>query len=253
MQKRITLMLTIMEGVFTKTRNFNAEHIYSIEHIDFSYFDELVLVNVDKNLSKEYLDFIEKVTTKLSIPLVVSGSIKSIEDAKQFFKLGADRIILNNALWNNPSVLKEISDSYGKQAVIASFDFIECKNGVTSFDWRTKQKRKSLVPDNIKELIPYIGEILLQDVSRDGKVLGANINEINRIINELSFNIPFHIGSCGLVSWPQYAELLSQSKVDAVAVNNIHHMSPKANKSLRDWCFSENLNIRTPWKSVKNA
>ena len=168
-------MLTISDGVFTKTRNFNAEHIYSIEHIDFSYFDELILVNVDKNISKEYLNFIQKITTRLSIPLVVSGNIKSVEDAKQFFKLGADRIILNDALWNNQSAIKEISNLYGKQAVIASIDFVKEGNRVTSFNWRKKLNRKLLIPQNMEELIPYIGELLLQDVSRDGKVVGANI------------------------------------------------------------------------------
>ncbi len=253
MYKRITLLLTSYDGVFTKTRNFNPEHIYSIEHIDYSFFDEIIIVGIDNLLSSKYIDFIKSISSKLSIPLVVSGGINSFKDAKKFFDLGADRIILNRSLWSNPSIIKEISNVYGKQAVIASIDFIDAEDGIYAYDWRLKEKRNTLLPNDIQEIVPYIGEILLQDVSRDGKVIGANIKKINQIINDISLNVPFQIGSCGIVSWSQYVELLKQDKIDAVAIANIHHMSDKANKSLRELCIIENLNIRTPWKFVKSA
>ena len=78
-------------------------------------------------------------------------------------------------------------------------------------------------------------------------------SQVNKVIEKLSLNVPFHIGSCGIVSWAQYAELLKQESIDAVTVSNIHHMSEKANKSLRECCIIEKLNIRIPCKFAKSV
>ena len=101
MHKRISLFLTVSDGVFTKTRNFNTDHIYSIEHIDFSCFDEIIIVSVDNHISSNYIKFVTEIAKKIDVPLVLSGKINSLNDAKKYFNLGADRIILNYALWHN--------------------------------------------------------------------------------------------------------------------------------------------------------
>jgi len=253
MHKRISLFLTISEGVFTKTRNFQTDHIYSIEHVDFSCFDEIIIVCVDNLITDEYLNFIKDIAIKLSVPLIISGNIDSLNAAKKYFDLGADRIILNSALWTNSNLIKEIANLYGKQAVIVSIDFLYKDADIVSYDWRSKSMRKTLIPENMLEIAPYIGEILLQDVARDGKVIGADIITINKVIEKLSLNVPFHIGSSGIVSWSQYAELLKEDSVDAVSVSNIHHMSDKANKSLREWCIIENLKLRMPCKFAESV
>ena len=253
MHKRISLFLTVSEGVFTKTRNFKTDHIYSIEHIDFSCFDEIIIVSVDDEINSEYFEFVKEIALKINVPLVLSGKINSLKDAKRFFNLGADRIILNYALWDNPELVKKISSLYGKQAVILSIDFVDNGDEIVSYDWRKKSCRDVLIPENMDSILPYIGEILLQDVERDGKVIGANISKLNKVIDNLSLDVPFHIGSCGIVSWAQYAELLKQDSIDAVTVSNIHHMSEKANRSLRDWCIIEKLNIRIPCKFAESV
>ena len=243
MYKRITLLLTLSNGVFTKTRSFNSEHLYSTKHIDYSAFDEVIVVCTDIEPSETYQIFINDLVHELTIPLVISGNINSLEDAKKFFELGADRLILNRSLWTNPELTSQIANIYGKQAVIASFDFIK-ENSLLSYNWETKEKRNSLLPKNFSEMSDSIGEILIQDVNLDGRVVGSDIETIKEIHNLLPQDLPIHIGSCGLVSWDQYSELLELDYVDAVAVNNVHHMSIKACKTLREYCKMKKLNIR---------
>ena len=244
MFKRITLLLTIADGVFTKTRSFNSEHLYTTPHINYSSFDEVILVCTDEKPKPTYYKFIESLVEKLSVPLVISGGIKTLEDAKLLFDYGADRVIINRALWENPKCIKEISDRYGKQAVILSLDFISNNGSLTSFDWETKSKRKSLFPKNFDELLPFVGEVLIQDVEQDGRVIGANVDFIKKFCEFLPNTIPIHIGSCGLVEWDQYIELLKLDYVDAVSVNNVHHMSVEAIRSLRGHCIMDQINVR---------
>tara|TARA_Y100000589_G_C27159949_1_gene632324 strand:+ start:1141 stop:1887 length:747 start_codon:yes stop_codon:yes gene_type:complete len=244
MYKRITLLLTISNGVFSKTRLFNPEHIYSISHINFSYFDEVILVCTDNNPDKRYFNFVESVVKKIGVPLAISGNIRNLDDAKNLFKRGADRIIVNRLLWKEPNLIKEISNKYGKQAIIASIDFGCFKEKYLSFDWVSKKYREQLIPDYFYELESYIGEILLQDVDQDGRVMGPNLKAIKEICNKVSVQVPVHIGSCGLVSWDQYCELLKLDYIAAVSVTNIHHMSVKSINSLRRYSIIEEINIR---------
>lgn len=245
MFKRITLLLTINDGVFTKTRSFNSEHLYTTPHINYSSFDEVILVCTDKKPKSTYFEFIGSLVRELSVPLVISGGITNIEDAKLLFDSGADRVIINRALWENPNCIREISHRYGKQAVIASLDFIsDTGDSLTSFDWSKKSKRKTLLPQDFDKVLPYIGEVFLQDVDQDGRVIGANVDSIKKVCDFLPNNIPIHIGSCGLVEWDQYIDLLKLDYVDAVSVNNIHHMSVQAMNSLRDHCIVDEINVR---------
>ena len=101
--------------------------------------------------------------------------------------------------------------------------------------------------------MPYIGEVLIQDINNDGRVIGANIKLIDKVCEAFPESMPIHIGSCGLVTWSQYAELLKIQSVNAVSVTNVHHMSFKAMAALRDYCKLEKLNIRTPCFIARDA
>ena len=144
MFKRITLLLTIADGVFTKTRSFNSEHLYTTPHINYSSFDEVILVCTDKKPKPNYYKFIESLIEELSVPLVISGGITTLEDAKHLFDYGADRVVVNRALWENQNVSNKYQ-IYGKQAVIASLDFISSNGFLTSFDW---EKVNEKIPPN---------------------------------------------------------------------------------------------------------
>ena len=244
MYKRITLLLTISKGVFTKTRSFNSEHLYTTPHIDYSAFDEVIIVCTDHQPDLAYQAFIDSMVTTLTIPLAMSGNISSLEDANALFNRGADRIIINRALWNKPNIIKEISDRYGKQAIIASIDYKYNNDTLLSYDWDKLELRNKFIPDYIEDVLPYIGEIIIQDVDQDGRVLGANIEAIKSACNFFPSSMPIHVGSCGIVNWGQYSQILKMDSVDAVSVINVHHMSSTAVRSLRKHCIMKEIYIR---------
>ena len=57
------------------------------------------------------------------MPLSIGGGINTLEDSKKLFNSGADKVVINSAIFNDFSILKEISKNYGKQAIIVSLDF----------------------------------------------------------------------------------------------------------------------------------
>ena len=65
MFKRITLLLTISQGTFSKTRSFNSEHLYTIPHINFSGFDEVIIVCTDPKPNSDFFKFIDSMIERL--------------------------------------------------------------------------------------------------------------------------------------------------------------------------------------------
>lgn len=57
-----------------------------------------------------------------SVPLSVGGAIINQNQAKATLEVGADKIIINTGAIENPSILKSISNSCGRQAVILQVD-----------------------------------------------------------------------------------------------------------------------------------
>lgn len=245
MLKRLSCLLTIKSGQFFKTRNFEADHIYSIRHLPLNQFDELILVCKDSELTQDYIDFVGSISPDLRVPLTLSGRIKSEDDAVRLFDLGADRIILNTALWNSPELARKLSNRFGRQAIVGSFDLLkDDKANVLSYDWVQRQARTSLLPTSFARYNEYFGEIMIQDVSRDGRVVGPDLPLYSSFIKQMPFDMPIHIGSSALTSWAHYVSMFGLDSVDAVASTNIHHMSETALRELRASCKINNISVR---------
>ena len=54
------------------------------------------------------------------MPLALGGGVKKIDDMKILFRNGADKVILNSSIYNNYDLLREASQIFGKQSIIAS-------------------------------------------------------------------------------------------------------------------------------------
>jgi len=247
MLKRLSCLMTVYRGQFMKTRSFRPEHIYSIEHVPFNSFDEVVVTCLDQQLSEEFIDFVQCLTTKLRVPLTISGRISSKATARSLFQLGADRVILNSCIWEDPEIIRELSSIYGKQAIVASIDIVKGEEGrLCSYNWSEKVPYDKLLPDRFDEIKGDIGEVLIQDVDRDGRVIGYDKTVLTTVMREIGDSIPIHIGSCALTSWDQYVEVLSLTNIDAVAISNIHHMSRDSLRALREKCRIASIDVRKP-------
>ena len=63
------------------------------------------------------------------MPLAVGGGIRSLTYIDELFKSGADKVILNNAIFTNPDLISQAVHKYGSQAVVASIDVKRDVNG----------------------------------------------------------------------------------------------------------------------------
>ncbi len=146
--------------------------------------DEIFLINNTGALFQTKIDpkVIKKIRKDKFLPIAAGGGIKTLDDAIQLIRNGADKIVINSLISENKKEVKKIIDTLGSSSVVGSIQFFKRNGKFVSL----KKMARELVSDNLKDTLKIysnlgIGELLLNDVSRDGTMLGLS----NEILDEL--------------------------------------------------------------------
>jgi imidazole glycerol-phosphate synthase subunit HisF len=185
--------------------------------------DELFFVDVVASLYQRnsLYDLVEKLSKKIFIPLTVAGGIRSHKDVLNMLAVGADKVCLNTAAINNPNLIKQLSNEFGKSTIVIAIEAI--KQGDGEYYCFTDNGRE---PTGIKceEWIKKIeqlgaGEIILTSVDRDGTSLGFNEELMNLVPKNYSINTIGH-GGCGQLE--QLSNLI-KTNINAVCIASCLH------------------------------
>src|SRR5271163_156181 len=86
--------------------------------------DELVVLDIAaaRDRRPTFLETIRRVAAELAIPLTAGGGIRSLEDARAVIRAGADKVTVNTAAVERPTLLRELSAEFGAQAVVIAID-----------------------------------------------------------------------------------------------------------------------------------
>ena len=179
------------------------------------------------NVSREnkgissFLETIKILSENCFIPITAGGNINSKEIAKAYIDNGADKILLNTLLYDNPLLVKELSNIYGKANIVGCIDFIMNKNE-HNINVKVNQGT-NLINYDLYEWIQIvskleIGEILLQSIDKDGTGNGL-FNSLNN--SELSnINLPIILMG-GIGNYEHILEGFKKKNVNAIATANI--------------------------------
>ena len=90
--------------------------------------DELAMLDIAATLEnrKTRLEWVEKVSGVIDMPLTVGGGISSLEDIDLTLKAGADKVSMNSAAVKNPDLVKEAALEYGMDQITVAVD--GCRN-----------------------------------------------------------------------------------------------------------------------------
>lgn len=130
--------------------------------------DELILLDIGKVENAPInFDLLSSLSEECNMPLTYGGRISNFEDAKEILQLGFEKILVRNAIENNPELVTQVASNYGSQSVICAFDINSDSKTVSGSIEEIGQKVK------IAEILGG-GEIFINDRDRDGTLKGAN-------------------------------------------------------------------------------
>ena len=86
--------------------------------------DELVFLDVKATLEGRpaLLDLVTRVAERLAIPFTVGGGVRSAADGAALLRAGADKVSVNTAALARPTLISELANLLGSQAVVVAID-----------------------------------------------------------------------------------------------------------------------------------
>lgn len=213
--------------------------------------DELILLDIAASLENRETDFyeIEGLFSECFVPLTVGGGIKNLESIIKLLKVGADKVSINSAAYLNPEIIKESSDMFGSQCIVASID-VRKKNykGYECYSHAGTKPTGREVVEWAKEVEKLgAGEILLTSIELDGTMKGYDIDLINMVASAV--NIPV-IASGGAGNYEDMVKVIKVGKASAVAAASIFHFTECTPLEAKKYLYKNGIPTRNC--NVKN-
>src|SRR2546430_17160592 len=73
-------------------------------------------------LFRSLIDLVSRVADRLFVPFTVGGGIRSVADARQVLRAGADKVAVNTAAGRDPSLVTPPAHEVGPACVVAARD-----------------------------------------------------------------------------------------------------------------------------------
>ncbi len=144
---------------------------------------KLHIVDLDAAFGRPDINItsIKKIRESISIPIQLGGGIRTVSDAKRYFDLGINNLIIGSMSVINPEQVKSLSYQY-KNKIYISLDIKD--DSVMIKGWKEKSELKLLDILNLYSKTDIKGYIIT-DIDNDGMLNGLNINFIKNIVNKI--------------------------------------------------------------------
>jgi cyclase len=208
--------------------------------------DELILMDVVASLygRNQLEETIREAAKDIFIPVTVGGGIRSVSDAKQILRSGADKVAINTAAVRDPDLISSVARAFGSQCMVAS---IEAKK-IGHERWEVfvdngRERTGIDVSFWAKEVVRRgAGEILLTSIDREGTRTGYDV-ELTSIISD-SVSVPV-VASGGMGKVEDLLPIVIEGQADAVAMADILHYGRSDLFEIREFALTSGLNVRT--------
>ncbi len=251
MIKRLIPCLDLFNGRIIKGVNFN--NLIDIgDPVDVAAYyndegaDELVILDITATLENktQTFSYINKISSKISIPLTVGGGVSSLDDFKNIFNCGADKISLNSGVLENFNIIREVKYKYGKQCLVGALDVKKYYFNNNFYYWNIYKKSGKINSNfNLFDiLIKFqnlgIGELLLTSIDKDGTKSGYDLELIDKISSFLKINI---IVSGGGGSLSSLLNIFKIKNIDAILIASILHSKKYTIFFIKNFLFNNGI------------
>ena len=193
----------------------NAIRIFNDKEVD-----ELIVLDIDASKDERDPNFtlIEKFASECFVPLCYGGGIRSVQQAQQLFALGIEKICLQTAALDDPKIITEIANRFGRQSVVASVDIKKNLLGEHQI-YRSVDGKKVKQPwlQCLQQLVNAgAGEVIVNSVDRDGTMAGMDLELIREAASAVTVPL-IAMGGAGSLSDMKSAINAGASAVSAGA------------------------------------
>ncbi len=246
--KRIIAALDIKDGRVVKGINFKdirdaGDPLELAKRYEKEGIDEIVFLDItasDENRDI-LLDLVKRISSDLYVPFTVGGGISSVEGAREIIKNGADKVFINTASVEDPTLVKDVADLIGTANLVIAID---AKWNGDFFEVYTHGGRKARDLDAVRwaERVEELGagEILLTSMDADGTQDGYDMRLTKEVVEAVDIPV---IASGGAGSLEHVVEVF-QTDVSAALAASIFHYEKHGVKELKKYLKEKDIHVR---------
>ncbi len=232
---RIIPVLSLMGNKLVKTvkfknPNYLGDPLNAIKIFNDKRVDELIVLDIEASKLKKEPNYklIYEMAGEAFMPLGYGGGIRTLDQAKKIFGLGIEKVVLNSVIFENPSIVTQIANIYGAQSVVLSMDVKKNLIGKSRphFNSGKEYLKEDLMAFALRLIELGVGEIILQDIERDGTFAGYNLSLIE-MLKQLPVPI-VAMGGCNGIEDMKKAIASGASAIAAGSVFVYRNNDPKS-------------------------
>jgi cyclase len=248
--KRIIPCLDVNAGRVVKGVNFVSlrdagDPVEIARRYDEQGADEITFLDITASSDDRdiILHIVEACAEQVFIPLTVGGGVRKVDDVRRLLNAGADKVSMNTAAVNDPSLVSEAADKVGAQCIVVAID--AKRTGPDKWEVFTHGGRKNAGLDAIEWAREVVrrgaGEILLTSMDRDGTQNGFDLDLTRRVAEAVTVPV---IASGGVGNLQHLADGVQQGKADAVLAASIFHYGTYTVRQAKEYMKDRGIEVR---------
>ena len=187
-------------------------------------------------------DIVQAAAKNVFIPITVGGGIRSVDDATNLLRCGADKVAVNTAAVERPELISDIAQHFGSQCMVLS---IQAKwqgdHWEAYYDNGREHSYLDVVEWAKKGAELGAGEIILTSVDKEGTFKGFDDDLIRAVTDAVSIPV---IASGGMGKLEDINTAVNYGNADAVAMASVLHYNHHDINSIREHCLNEKIPVR---------
>src|SRR3977135_3920013 len=127
--KRIIPCLDVNAGRVVKGIRFVSlvdagDPVEQAKRYDAEGADEVTFLDITASSDKRNIvtELVRRVADEVFIPFTVGGGLRSREDIRAILRAGADKVSLNTAAIEQPSLITAAAETFGRQCMVVAID-----------------------------------------------------------------------------------------------------------------------------------
>jgi cyclase len=192
---RVIPVLMIHKGGLVKSVRFKnyvyvGDPINAVKIFNEKEIDEIVILDIDAVSMKRgpNMQMVKEIAGEAFIPLAYGGGINHIDQVKELFYLGVEKVIMNYSAVNNPKLISQTAGMVGSQSVVVSIDVKKNLFGQYKIYTKNGTINTNLDPVGFAQKMQQegAGEIFLNSIDRDGTYGGYDLVLVEKISKALT-------------------------------------------------------------------
>jgi len=209
--------------------------------------DEIAFLDISATVEGRgtMLDVLRRTVEAVTVPLVVGGGIRSVDDVTRLLDIGVSAVSINTAAVRQPELVGEVTQRFGTRRLIVAIDVRRNEAMPSKYEVVT---RGGTQPEGIDALAwgqrvrdMGAGQILPTSMDTDGTKAGYD-NALNRLLAE-GTGLPI-IASGGAGKLEHFYDAVVEGKADALLAASVFHFGEIGIREVKEYLKSRGIAVR---------